>query len=73
MFLSGDMDAATPLSFTAHVAPGFTNRVEVVSRGQGHTEWNECVAGLHRQLVESGKADGIDPACPAIPRPPFKF
>ena len=73
MFLSGDMDAATPLSFTEHVAPGFSNRVEVVSHGQGHTEWNECVARLYRRFVESGKASGIDPTCPAIPRPPFKI
>ena len=73
MFLSGDMDAATPLSFTEHVAPGFSDRVEVISRGQGHTEWNECVARLYRQFVESGKASGIDPTCPAIPRPPFKI
>jgi pimeloyl-ACP methyl ester carboxylesterase len=73
MFVSGDMDAASPLSFTAHAAPGFGNRVEIVSRGQGHTEWNECLAGLYRQLVESGATNGIDSlACPAIPRPPFK-
>jgi hypothetical protein len=72
MFVSGDMDAASPLSFTAHAAPGFGNRVEIVSRGQGHTEWNECLAGLYRQFVESGAAKGIDSlACPAIPRPPF--
>ncbi len=43
MFVSGDMDAATPLWFTAHMARGFPNRVEVVMRGQGHTEWNDCV------------------------------
>jgi hypothetical protein len=72
MFLSGDMDAATPLSFTEHVASGFPDRVEVVSRGQGHTEWNECVARLYRQLVETGKASGIDPTCPAMSRPPFR-
>ena len=73
MFLSGDMDAATPLSFTDHVAPGFLNRVEVVSHGQGHTEWNACVERLYRRFVESGEASGIDPTCPAVPRPPFKI
>ena len=73
MFLSGDLDAATPLSFTRHVAPGFTNRVEVVSQGQGHTEWNDCVDRLYRQFVETGQASGIDPACPAIARPAFRL
>ncbi len=72
MFVSGDMDAATPLWFTAHMARGFPNRVEVVMRGQGHTEWNDCVARLNRQFVESGTAKAIDPACPAMPRPPFR-
>lgn len=73
MFLSGDLDAATPLAFTRHVAPGFTNRVEVVSRGQGHTEWNDCVDRLYRRFVETGRASGIDPDCPAMPRPPFRL
>lgn len=72
MFVSGDMDAVTPLWFTAAVAPGFPNRVEVVLRGHGHTEWTDCAAGLYRRFVESGQAGGIDPACPATPRPPFR-
>jgi hypothetical protein len=67
------MDAATPLHFTARMAPGFRNRVEVVMRGQGHTEWNDCVGNLYRRFVETGAADGIEPACPAMPRPPFRF
>jgi pimeloyl-ACP methyl ester carboxylesterase len=73
MFVSGDLDAATPLAFMHHVAAGFTNRVEVVSQGQGHTEWNDCVDRLYRQFVESGQAAGIDPACPAMPRPAFRL
>ncbi|HEU5468672.1 MAG TPA: alpha/beta fold hydrolase [Steroidobacteraceae bacterium] len=72
MFVSGDRDAATPLSFTDRVAPGFSNRVEVVLRGQGHTEWNDCVDRAYVKFVESGSASGIDPACPAMPRPPFR-
>ncbi len=71
MFISGDRDAATPLSFTAHVAPGFSNRIEIVARGQGHTEWNGCLAERFRQFIESGKAGGIGTDCPAIARPPF--
>jgi pimeloyl-ACP methyl ester carboxylesterase len=73
MFVSGDMDAASPLAFTSRVARGFENRVEVVSRGQGHTEWSDCLAGLYRQFVEAGAAAGIDAAaCPTVPRPPFR-
>jgi hypothetical protein len=67
------MDTATPLWFTAHLAPGFTNRVEVILRGQGHTEWNDCVDRLYRKFVVTGRASGIDPACPPIPRPPFRI
>jgi hypothetical protein len=73
MFVSGDMDAATPVAFTEHVAPGFSNRVEIVARGQGHTEPNACVSQRYREFVESGQAHEIDPVCPAIPRPPFRL
>lgn len=73
MFVSGDKDAASPLWFTARVAPGFVNRVEVVARGQGHTEWSDCIGALYEEFIRSGAADGIDPsACPAVPRPPFR-
>lgn len=73
MFVSGDMDAASPLWFTERVASGFRNRVEVVARGQGHTEWNDCVARLYRELVREGATEGLYPGdCQPIPRPPFK-
>jgi pimeloyl-ACP methyl ester carboxylesterase len=73
MFVSGDLDAAGPLWLTEQAAKGFSNRVELVSRGQGHTEWNDCLGRQYAQFVESGKTRAIDPdACPAIPRPPFK-
>jgi hypothetical protein len=55
------------------VAPGFTNRVEIVSQGQGHTEWNACVDRLYREFVETGRTAGIDAACPPIRRPPFRL
>ena len=73
MFVSGDMDAASPLWFTEHVAPGFIRRVEIIARGQGHTELNDCVDRRYRELVETGEASGIDANCPAIPRPPFRL
>lgn len=72
MFVSGDMDAATPLWFTAHAARGFSNRLEVVAGGQGHTELNDCVDRLYQQFVRTGNTSGIDPACPVLPRPPFR-
>jgi pimeloyl-ACP methyl ester carboxylesterase len=73
MFVSGDLDAASPLWFTGRVAPGFANRVEIVARGQGHTEWSDCIGALYEGFVRSGSAQGIDPsACPAVPRPPFR-
>lgn len=73
LFVSGDSDPATPLSFTERVAPGFSDRVEVVLRNQGHTEWNECVALLYGRLVRTGAARGLDrSSCAPVPRPPFK-
>jgi pimeloyl-ACP methyl ester carboxylesterase len=73
MFVSGDMDAASPFAFMSRVASGFANRVEIVSRGRGHTEWSDCLAGLYRQFVEAGATAGIDAAaCPAVVRPPFR-
>jgi pimeloyl-ACP methyl ester carboxylesterase len=72
LFISGDSDPATPLWFTEHVAPHFTNRVEVVVAGQGHTEWSSCLAELHEKLIRSGSVVALRGAtCPAVPRPPF--
>lgn len=73
LFVSGDTDAASPLWFTEHVAPGFSDRVEVVQRGQGHTEWSDCVGHLYQRFVRSGVVRGLDPSsCEPVPRPPFK-
>ena len=52
---------------------GFSNQVTVVAHGQGHTEWNSCVARKYEQLVRSGSVQGLDsPGCPPIPPPRFK-
>jgi pimeloyl-ACP methyl ester carboxylesterase len=73
LFVAGDLDGGTPLSFTDRVAEGFSNQVTVVVRGQGHTEWNECVARKYEQLVRNGSVRGLNsPGCPPIPLPPFK-
>jgi len=72
LFVSGDSDPATPLWFTARVAPNFPNRAEVVVAGHGHTEWSPCIATLYEKLVRSGSVEQLRGAtCPPVPRPPF--
>jgi pimeloyl-ACP methyl ester carboxylesterase len=73
MFVSGDFDAGTPLWFTGHAAPGFSKRVQIVLRGRGHTDWNDCIAALYRTFVTTGSVEGLDPtSCPAVAWPAFK-
>ncbi len=73
LFATGDADGGTPLWFTEHVGEGFSDRAQVVLRGQGHTEWNDCVAQLYQQFVRAGDARGLGTAaCQAVPRPLFK-
>jgi len=73
LFASGDTDSGTPLWSTERVAEGFSHRREVVLRGQGHTEWSDCLAQLYGQLVTSGSAGpGGKSSCPPVPRPEFK-
>jgi pimeloyl-ACP methyl ester carboxylesterase len=73
LFVTGDLDGGTPLWYADRVARGFSNHVTIVVQGQGHTEWNECVARKYRQLVRSGSVRGLgSPSCPPIPVPPFK-
>jgi len=73
LFVSGDMDAATPLWMTEHAAQGFENRREVVLRGKGHTEVTDCIPGLYEQFVRSADPRGLDPSsCKPEPRPPFR-
>jgi pimeloyl-ACP methyl ester carboxylesterase len=73
LFVSGDADGGTPLWYAEHVAAGFSNRIQVIVKGQGHTEWSDCLAQLHLRLVRSGTVSGLNPSCPDVPRPPFKL
>jgi pimeloyl-ACP methyl ester carboxylesterase len=73
LFVSGAADGGTPLWYADHVAAGFSNRLQVIVKGQGHTEWSDCLAQLHQQLVRSGVVSGLNPSCPEVPRPPFKL
>ena len=73
MFVSGDSDAASPPWFVQRVAPGFSQRAEIVVGGQGHTEWSDCVARLYERFVRDGSVRDVRGAtCDAVPRPPFK-
>jgi len=73
LFVTGDHDGGTPLWFTPRVMTGFSQAVQVVAKGQGHTDWNPCVATLYEQLVRSGSVAGLRPStCAAVPLPTFK-
>jgi hypothetical protein len=73
MFVSGDSDGGTPLSFMEHAAQGFTNHIELTQQNQGHTEWNACVSEKYEQFVRSGSVAGIrTDDCKPERRPPFK-
>ena len=73
MFVSGDEDGGTPLWYMEHAAKGFSQRISLIERGQGHTEWNDCVGKMYEQFVRSGSVQGLQVSqCDAVPRPPFK-
>ena len=73
MFSFGDLDGGSPLWFQKRGAAGFSNHVEIVARGQGHTEWNDCLGQHYERFIESGSIRGIDPSsCKPMPRPPFR-
>jgi pimeloyl-ACP methyl ester carboxylesterase len=72
VFASGDTDGGTPLWFMQHAAQGFSHRLEIVLHGQGHTEWNDCIAQIYQRVVVSGSVDGgSSSTCPPVPGPPF--
>jgi pimeloyl-ACP methyl ester carboxylesterase len=73
MFVSGDTDGGTPLWFMRHVAPGFAEHIEIVTRGQGHTEWSDCIANLYQRFINTGSThELIGASCEPLSRPPFK-
>jgi pimeloyl-ACP methyl ester carboxylesterase len=74
LFVTGDRDGGTPLWFTDQVARGFSHHATIVMRGQGHTEWSDCIARAYEVLVRSGAVRQIESqSCPEIPLPPFKI
>jgi len=73
MFVSGDTDGGTPLWYMQHVATGFTERVEIVARGQGHTEWSDCISQLYQRFIITGSThELVGASCEPLPRPSFK-
>lgn len=73
LFVTGDHDGGTPPWFTPRAMAGFSHAVEIVAKGQGHTEWNACVAKLYEQLVRHGSVADLRPSsCAPVPLPPFK-
>jgi pimeloyl-ACP methyl ester carboxylesterase len=74
MFVSGDTDPATSLRLTERVAPNFPNRIEVILRGRGHTEWTDCVAAMYEKFVRAGGTSGMaNDGCKAQTRPAFRI
>ncbi|HEY2464040.1 MAG TPA: alpha/beta fold hydrolase [Steroidobacteraceae bacterium] len=73
LFVSGDADGGTPLWYAKRVSAGFSNHLQVIAKGQGHTEWSDCIARLYQRMVRAGAVRGLDPSCPEVPRPPFKL
>lgn len=72
LFVSGDYDPGSPLWTTDHAAVGFPNRFQLVMRGYGHTEWNDCVARVYARFVDSGSVAGLDQISCGPPLP-LKF
>jgi pimeloyl-ACP methyl ester carboxylesterase len=73
MFVSGDSDGGTPLWFMEHAATGFTERIEIVAHGQGHTEWSDCIAQHYKRFLISGSAgESRGASCEPVARPRFK-
>ena len=73
LFVSGEADGGTPVWYADRVAAGFSNHLQVVVKGQGHTEWSDCLAQLYQHMVRSGSVGGLGLSCPEVPRPPFKL
>ncbi len=73
MFVSGDTDGGTPLWYMQHVVPGFAERIEIVARGQGHTEWSNCIAELYQRFIRTGAVQElVGASCEPLSRPSFK-
>lgn len=73
MFVSGDADGGTPVWVSAHAAPGFKNRVEVIMSNRGHTEWETCIETAYQRFLNQGSVQGLHPStCAHLSRAPFK-
>jgi pimeloyl-ACP methyl ester carboxylesterase len=73
LLFSGSADPVTPPANAAAAAKGFSQHVELVFDGQGHTQLGEpCALGILRRFLQTGSAAGLDTACVAeVRQPPF--
>ena len=73
LLFSGSADPVTPPSNATAAAKGFSQHVELVFAGQGHTQLGEpCALGTLRRFLQAGSTADLDTACVAqVRQPPF--
>ena len=73
LLFSGSADPVTPPSNATAAAKGFSQHVELVFAGQGHTQLGDpCAIGILRRFLQAGSATDLDTACVAqVRQPPF--
>ena len=73
LLLSGEADPVTPPAYAARAAEGFSDRLHVVVRGQGHGQFMVgCAPRLIARFLEAGTARGLDARClESAAAPPF--
>jgi pimeloyl-ACP methyl ester carboxylesterase len=73
LLFSGSADPVTPPSNATAAAKGFSQHVELVFAGQGHTQLGEpCALGILRRFLQAGSTADLDTACVAqVRQPPF--
>ena len=73
LLFSGSADPVTPPAYAATAAAGFSQHLNLVFAGQGHTQLAEpCALGILRRFLQAGRIEGLDTACVAqLRQPPF--
>ncbi|MFM7272933.1 MAG: alpha/beta fold hydrolase, partial [Gammaproteobacteria bacterium] len=74
LLLSGSADPVTPSANAAAAASGFTQHLDLVFDGQGHTQLGEpCALGILRRFLAAGSTETLDTDCVTKVRPPPFF
>jgi pimeloyl-ACP methyl ester carboxylesterase len=73
LLFSGSADPVTPPAYAATAATGFSQHLNLVFAGQGHTQLAEpCALGILRRFLQAGSIEGLDTGCVAqLRQPPF--